>query len=193
MLMQQNSQKNVFIVHCTFAALHNIQLATLHTLLCQNFPFHWSFFMAQHYVMHSKNIKRNSSSSPCAKRQKSQKKCTTHTNAQKGNENEIALTYFLILPSGSISMNALFCNGSILFLISLEFIYLIFFLGQMCFFLYVFVFNVFLLGCMSLAARASILYLLCLAHKGSLLFFWLFSLACNFEVDEKIFFLLHST
>lgn len=102
-------------------------------MLCQNFPFHcelkflWPSCDAFVYsAISEKKKKKDSSCFQSALRMynvHARKSKSQNTNAQKkGIENEIALTYFPILPSGSILMHF---YGSI-------FLFLFYFFGQMC-------------------------------------------------------------
>lgn len=107
-----------------------------------------------------------------------QKPKKLHTlNAQKGNENEIALTYFPILPSGSILMH--FFMGRSYFLFSLFYLFYFFFRGKCeffcrfdCFlFVFIFIFDVIWLNVCLWPTRASSLRLFMSVGSYSSVFF----------------------
>lgn len=108
---------------------YNIALfITLHCIIMSEFPFSLKFFYG-HHVMHSKKILlplNVQEAMQNARKYNARAKKKLHTlNAQKGNENEIALTYFPILPSGSILMH--FFMGRSYFLFSLLIFFFAFF------------------------------------------------------------------
>jgi len=100
---------------------YNIALfITLHCIIMSEFPFSLKFFLwpscdAFKKILLPLNVQEAMQN---ARKCNARAKKKLHTlNAQKGNENEIALTYFPILPSGSILMH--FFMGRSYFLFSL--------------------------------------------------------------------------